>query len=155
MSEKCPQARVRPTYHTNALAKNCTGGQQIQDMDATLERFHRLAITSKFIGAWSLLLKHGSHGLDRVAIFELVGERVFGEFGPGLFLIVAQSGIEECLEMRGRRSVRGTHIFRPVEKAQFGEFLPRIDALFVPLSRSKRGDPEWLRWALYCIWVLS
>lgn len=131
--EMRPQARVRPTYHTNALAKNCTGGQQIQDMDATLERFYRLAIASEFIGAWSLLLKHGSHGLDRVAIFELVGERVFGEFRPGLLLIVAQSGVEERLEVRGRRSVRRTHIFGEMglEKAQFGGFLPRIDALFV------------------------
>ena len=127
-------------------------------MDATLERLHRLAITSEFIGAWRLLLKHGGHGLDRVAIFELVGERVFGEFRPGLLLVVAQSGVEERLEMRGRRrSVRGAHIFEPVgemrlEEARFGGFLPRIDALFVPSSRSWLG---WLRWALYCIWVLS
>jgi len=109
----------------------------MQDMDATLERFHRLAVISpEFIGARCLPLKHGGHGLDGVAIFELVSERVIGEFRPGLLFVVAQSGIEEGLEMRERRIRGETHIFRPVgerglKKAQFGALRPRIDAEFV------------------------
>jgi hypothetical protein len=70
-------------------------------MDATLERFHRLAVlSSEFADALRLLLKHGGDGPDRVAGFELLGERVFGQFCPGLPFIVSQGGVEEGLEMR-------------------------------------------------------
>src|SRR5260221_1115878 len=103
MNQKCPQGRFGPTYHTNALAKKRSSGQHIQDMDATLEGFHRPAVISaEFVGAWCLPLEHSSYRLDRIASFELVGKRVFGEFCPGLLFVIAQSGLEEGLEMRGR-----------------------------------------------------
>lgn len=91
-----------PTYHTNALAKKRAIGKREQHVDATLERFHRLAVlSSEFADALCLLLKQGGDGPDRVASFELLGERVFGQFCPGLPFIVSQGGVEEGLEMRG------------------------------------------------------
>jgi hypothetical protein len=91
-----------PTYQTNAFAENRAIGKHKQDVDATVERFHRLAVlSSEFVETLCLLLKHGGDGLDRVASIELLGERVFGQFCPGLSFIVSQGGVEEGLEMRG------------------------------------------------------
>jgi len=105
-----PMGALRlPTYRTNTLAKSRASGEHKQDVDATLERLHRLAVfSSEFAHALCLFLKHGGHGLDRVARFELFGKRVFDKFCAGLLFIVLQSRVEEGLKVRGPG--RETHV---------------------------------------------
>jgi hypothetical protein len=67
----------------------------MQDIEYTLERFHYFAFDpSKFIEGLCLFLKDRGEGLDRIALFELRGERVVDQF-PGLLFISLQGSLEE------------------------------------------------------------
>jgi hypothetical protein len=68
----------------------------MQDVDHTLKEFHQLAVaSSQFTEGPYLILKNGSDGLCRVAIFEISGEWVFNQFDPGLYLVLAHGGLEK------------------------------------------------------------
>jgi hypothetical protein len=76
-------------------------------MDYTLERFHHFTFDpSKFIEGLCLFLKDRGEGLDRIALFKLLGERVVDQF-PGLLFISMQGNLEERPKRRVRRV---THI---------------------------------------------
>ena len=93
-----------PTYQTDSRAKRLVRRKRMQDMDYTLERFHYFAFdSSKFIEGLCLLLKDCGDGLDRITLFELLGERMVDQFLPGLLFISMQSSLEERLR-------RVTHI---------------------------------------------
>ena len=80
--------KFHKTYQADTLTKSGTGGKPMKDMDGTLEGFHKFAIVSSKLAECScLLFKHGSDRLDRVAIFELSGERVVDQFHPRLSFI--------------------------------------------------------------------
>ena len=100
--------RYYPMYQTDGLAKSIVRRKCMQDMDYTLERFHHFAFdSSKFIEGLRLLLKDCSDRLDRITLFEFLGERMVDQFLAGLIFIFPQGSLEEGLKGRAGRV---THI---------------------------------------------
>jgi len=76
----------------------------MEDMDCSVEGYHDFAvIPSKFCQGTSLMLENFHDRVDRMAIFELPGERMVDQLHPCLFLVVLQGGVEEELKASGRR----------------------------------------------------
>ena len=77
-------------------------------MDYTLEWFHHFAIDpSKFTEGLYLLLKDCNKGLNRIALFEVRGERMVDQF-LGLLFISLLDSLEEKLERGVRRVIHIT-----------------------------------------------
>ena len=75
----------------------------MHDMHNTLERLHHfVVVSSKFSEGLCLLLKDCGDRLNRIAAFELPGERVVDQFHARLLFIVMQGCLEEGLENRAR-----------------------------------------------------
>lgn len=73
----------------------------MQNRDSRFERLHDSAIASPGPTQGScLVFKNGHDRFDRVAILELMGERVLGQCRPRLLLVVSQSGLEKGLKTR-------------------------------------------------------
>jgi hypothetical protein len=65
-------------YQTDTLAKNGADRNRVQNVDGTLERFHKLPIvSSESAKNMCLFMKNGGDGFNRVAFFKLLGEGVF------------------------------------------------------------------------------
>ena len=102
-SEEVKTCKRNSTYQT--------GGKSMYDMDYTLERFHHFAvISSKFSESVCLLLKDCDDRVNRIAIFELPGERVVDQFHACLLFIVMQGSLEEGVKHRARWSIHITVI---------------------------------------------
>ena len=98
---------MHQTYQTDTLAESCACGKCMEDMDGSVEGYHDFAvISSKFCQGTSLILENVHDRVDRIAIFEFLGERMIDQLHPCLFLVVLQGGVEEELKAGGRR---GTH----------------------------------------------
>ena len=75
----------------------------MQDMDYTFERFLNFTFDpSKSSERLCLFLKDCDEGLDRIALFELRGERMVDQ-STGLLFISLQGSLEERLKRRVRR----------------------------------------------------
>jgi len=73
--------KFHKTYQADTLTKSGTSGKPMKDMDGTLEGFHNFAIvSSKLTEGLCLFFKQGSDRLNRIAIFELSGERMVDQF---------------------------------------------------------------------------
>jgi hypothetical protein len=96
------------TYPTNTLAKRCACRERMEDMDRSHKGFLDFAVISKFGKGVSLLLENVHDRIDRMAVFELLSEGMADQFHPRLFLITLQGGVEEHLELEGRRV---THLY--------------------------------------------
>ena len=73
----------------------------MENMDCSFEGFHDFAvISSKFDECPGLLLENFHDRVDRMAIFELPGERMVDQFHPCLCLVALQGGVEEYLKPR-------------------------------------------------------
>ena len=69
--------KVHQTYQTDPPAENCACGKCMEDMDRSAEGVRDFAvISSKFCQCTSLMLKNLHDRVDRIAIFELLGERM-------------------------------------------------------------------------------
>jgi hypothetical protein len=76
----------------------------MEDMDRSVEGYHEFAvISSKLSQGTRLMLENLHDRVDRIAIFELLGERMVDQLHPCLFLVVLQGGVEEELKASGRR----------------------------------------------------
>ena len=81
-------------------------------MDYTLEWFHHFALDpSKFTEGLYLLLKDRNKGLNRIALFEVRGERMVDQL-LGLLFISLQGSLEERLKRRVRRVIHITQAGR-------------------------------------------
>ena len=75
------------------------GRKRIQDVNRVFHRFHELSIVSSEIAKdLCQFLKNGGDGIDRVARFKLLGERMIDQASFRLVLIVLESSVEEVFE---------------------------------------------------------
>jgi len=73
----------------------------VENVDYSPEGSRDFAIIpSKSCQVPTLPLESVHDRVDRITIFELLGERMIDKFQPCLFLIVLQGGVEERLEAR-------------------------------------------------------
>ena len=73
----------------------------MENVDYSPEGSRDFAISpSKFCQVPTLLLENVHDRVDRMTIFELLGERMIDKFQPCLSLIVLQGGVEEQLKAR-------------------------------------------------------
>jgi hypothetical protein len=87
------------TYYTDTFAKDAAGRKIVKDVYDRFERFHDLAIfSSKLAESLYLTLKNGRDRIHRVAILELLCEKLVIQFRACLLCVVLQGGIEERLE---------------------------------------------------------
>jgi len=94
-------SKHHPTYQANTLPKSCACGKREENADYSPEGSRDLAISpSKVSQVPTLLLENVHDRVDRMTIFELLGERMIDQFQPCLFLIVLQGGVEGRLKAR-------------------------------------------------------
>jgi hypothetical protein len=68
----------------------------MENLDCTLKRCHEFVVaSSEFSEGPRLLLKNLSDGINRIAAFELDGERMFSEVHPRLLFILLQCRLKK------------------------------------------------------------